>query len=295
MQNDKKYKVDNAVIMAAGMSTRLAPLSYETPKALLNVHGEVLIERQIRQLREAGIEEIFVVTGYKKECFSYLEEKFKVTLVENPYYETRNNHSSLYVVREHLKNTYICCGDNYFPENVFRSEEEDSYYATVFEAGETDEWCVFADENGRIREVEIGGCDQWVMKGHAFLAEPFTAKLCAYLEEAMRKEASENLFWEDLFILHRQELVLYQKKFEDQKICEFDSLEELRAFDPKYLDQTGSAIMENLADILQCTEGEIRQIYPLKQGNQVVGIEFDCRGVKYRYEYAKKQIGRYET
>ena len=70
---------------------------------------------------------------------------------------------------------------------------------------------------------------EWVMKGHAFLAEPFTAKLCAYLEEAMRKEASENLFWEDLFILHRQELVLYQKKFEDQKICEFDSLEELRA------------------------------------------------------------------
>lgn len=69
MQNDKKYKVDNAVIMAAGMSTRLAPLSYETPKALLNVHGEVLIERQIRQLREAGIEEIFVVTGYKKNVF----------------------------------------------------------------------------------------------------------------------------------------------------------------------------------------------------------------------------------
>ena len=257
MQNDKKYKVDNAVIMAAGMSTRLAPLSYETPKALLNVHGEVLIERQIRQLREAGIEEIFVVTGYKKECFSYLEEKFKVTLVENPYYETRNNHSSLYVVREHLKNTYICCGDNYFPENVFRSEEEDSYYATVFEAGETDEWCVFADENGRIREVEIGGCDQWVMKGHAFLAEPFTAKLCAYLEEAMRKEASENLFWEDLFILHRQELVLYQKKFENQKICEFDSLEELRVFDPKYLDQTGSAIRERSGRFIRSNK-EIR-------------------------------------
>lgn len=142
--------------------------------------------------------------------------------------------------------------------------------------------------------MEIGGCDQWVMKGHAFLAEPFTAKLCAYLEEAMRKEDSANLFWEDLFILHRQEMVLYQKKFEDRKICEFDSLEELRAFDPHYLDQTGSAIMENLADILHCAEREIRQIYPLKQGSQVVGIEFDCRGVKYRYEYAKKQIGRYE-
>lgn len=294
MQNDKKYKVDNAVIMAAGMSTRLAPLSYETPKALLNVHGEVLIERQIRQLREAGIEEIFVVTGYKKECFSYLEEKLGVTLVENPYYEVRNNHSSLYVVREHLKNTYICCGDNYFTENVFRSEEEDSYYATVFETGKTDEWCVFSDENGRIREVEIGGCDQWVMKGHAFLTEPFNEKLRPCLEEVMKDEASANLFWEDLFILHRQEMPLYQKKFEGQKICEFDSLEELREFDPHYRNQSGSAIMENLAEILHCGEGEIQRIYPLKQGTHVVGIKFYCRGVNYRYEYAKKQIERYE-
>ena len=82
----KKYKVDNAVIMAAGMSTRLAPLSYETPKALLNVHGEVLNRAAgSGNFGEAGIEEIFVVTGYKKNVF-HLEEKFKVTLVENPYY-----------------------------------------------------------------------------------------------------------------------------------------------------------------------------------------------------------------
>ncbi len=294
MQNEKKYKVDNAVIMAAGMSTRLAPLSYETPKALLNVHGEILIERQIRQLREAGIEEIFVVTGYKKECFSYLEEKLGVKLVENPYYESRNNHSSLYVVREYLKNTYICCGDNYFTENVFQAEEQDSYYATVFEEGETDEWCVFSDKNRRIQEVEIGGHDQWVMKGHAFLSEVFTAQLKPYLEKAMEEESSANLFWEDLFIAHRQEMKLYQKKIERQKIGEFDSLEELRQFDPRYQNHTESVIMENLADMLHCEEREIQEIFPLKQKGAAVGIEFLCRGVHYQYEYGKKQIGRYE-
>ena len=72
------YKVDNAVIMAAGTASRFAPLSYEKPKALITVRGEVLIERQIRQLQEAGVPEIYIVTGYKAEMFSYLEEKFGV-------------------------------------------------------------------------------------------------------------------------------------------------------------------------------------------------------------------------
>jgi len=84
----------NAVIMAAGLSTRFVPLSLEIPKALLKVKGEVLIERQIRQLREAGVQEIVVVIGYLKEQFQYLREKYDVILIENPVYKIRNNHSS---------------------------------------------------------------------------------------------------------------------------------------------------------------------------------------------------------
>ena len=72
------YTVDNAVILAAGLSSRFAPLSYEKPKALIEVRGEILIERQIRQLKEAGIKEVFLVTGYKKEMFDYLKGKFGV-------------------------------------------------------------------------------------------------------------------------------------------------------------------------------------------------------------------------
>ena len=94
------FKVDNAIIMAAGLSSRFAPISYEKPKGLLRVRGEILIERQIKQLREAGINNITIVVGYKKEYFFYLESKYGVSIVINDEYASRNNHASLMKVRE---------------------------------------------------------------------------------------------------------------------------------------------------------------------------------------------------
>lgn len=83
------YKVDNAIIMAAGLSSRFVPLSYERPKGVLRVRGEVLIERQIRQLQEAGITDITVVVGYMKETFFYLEDAFGVKIRVNEQYASR--------------------------------------------------------------------------------------------------------------------------------------------------------------------------------------------------------------
>ena len=103
-----KHKVDNAIIMAAGTSSRFAPLSYEKPKALVEVRGEVLLERQICQLKEAGIDDIIIVVGYKKEQFEYLTTKYGVRLIENKEYLTRNNNSSIYAVKDYIGNSYIC-------------------------------------------------------------------------------------------------------------------------------------------------------------------------------------------
>ena len=135
-------KVDNAVIMAAGTSSRFAPLSYEMPKGLIEVKGEVLIERQIKQLKEAGIPEIYVVTGYLADRFSYLKDKYGVKLLHNPDYLTRNNNASIYAARHVIKNTYICSSDNYFTRNPFEAEVDGAYYAAVFAEGETAEWCM---------------------------------------------------------------------------------------------------------------------------------------------------------
>ena len=109
----------NAVILAAGKSSNFAPFTYEKPKGIFCVKGEILIERQIKQLLEAGVEEIHVVVGYMKEKFFYLEEKYGVHLIVNNTFAEKGNLYSLYVAREYLANTYICCADHYFVDELF--------------------------------------------------------------------------------------------------------------------------------------------------------------------------------
>lgn len=282
----------NAIIMAAGLSTRFVPLSMEIPKALLSVRGEVLIERQIRQLREAGIQEIVVVTGYLKEQFQYLQEKYDVIIIENPVYKTRNNHSTLYVAREYLKNTFICSGDNYFTENVFLEQSEKAYYASVFDEGKTEEWCLKTDESGRIEDVVIGGEDAWVMKGHAWFTGMFSKKMTPLLEEAYHNKDKKDRFWEEIYMEHIKEMDLFIHKYDGGIIEEFDSIEELRAFDQTYVEHSGSSILKALCDVLKCRESEIKEIKPLKECGEINGFCFEYKEKKYAYSFATKKVDR---
>ena len=102
----------NAIILAAGKSNRFAPFTYEKPKGLFRVKGEILVERQIEQLREAGVEDICIVVGYMKEKFFYLEDKYGVKLIINNTFASKGNIVSLYAAREYLGNTFICCADH---------------------------------------------------------------------------------------------------------------------------------------------------------------------------------------
>lgn len=70
-----------AILLAAGMGTRLRPLTLTTPKSLVEVNGKPMLERQIEFLREIEIDEIIVVTGYLNEKFKYLREKYGVKLI----------------------------------------------------------------------------------------------------------------------------------------------------------------------------------------------------------------------
>ena len=228
------YSVDNAVIMAAGLSSRLAPLSYEKPKALFEVRGEILIERQIRQLRETGIGEIVVVVGYKKEQFYYLREKYGIILVENMEFLVRNNHSSIWAARDYLKNTYICSADNYFIKKPFEQEVESSYYAAVFSRGKTKEWCLQTDEEGQIIGITIGGCNQWYMMGHTFWNREFSQKMIQIIENVYDDESTKDKLWEHIYMENLWQLKMKIKRYPQNQIYEFDSLEDLKQFDEKY-------------------------------------------------------------
>lgn len=151
-----EYKVDNAIIMAAGFGLRSLPLSRIVPKGLYVVKGEALIERQIRQLMEAGIKEIIVVVGYLKEQFQYLKEKYGVIIVENDDYYRYNNISSIYAAKDYLKNSFICCSDNYFNINVFEEYVYDSYYSCKYTEEYAEEYCVTGMDGDYISEIHKG-------------------------------------------------------------------------------------------------------------------------------------------
>lgn len=287
------HKVDNAVIMAAGTASRFAPLSYETHKALITVKGEVLIERQIRQLKEASVPEIYIVTGYKSEQFEYLKEKFGVHLVHNSEYLVRNNNSSIYAVKEILKNTYLCSSDNYFSENPFESEVSDCYYAAVYADGETKEWCMDYDKNGIITDVTIGGENAWFMLGHTFWDETFSKKFVEILENEYDNPETVDLLWESIYINHINELKMKIRKYSDQVVFEFDTLDELREFDKTYVDDTRSQLLKSAANELGCKESEITEVLSYKDDNNAAaGFMFTYNNEKYKYSYEEKILRR---
>ena len=126
----------SAIILAAGFGLRMIPINIDRPKALLSINGERVIERLIRQLREAGVESITVVVGYMKDELTYLKEKYDITLVENADYCDSNNLYSLFLVSEKISNTFILPSDIWCRTNPFLSDETDSYYM-IYEDGES--------------------------------------------------------------------------------------------------------------------------------------------------------------
>lgn len=283
---------ENAIILAAGFSSRFAPLSYEKPKALIDVKGEVLIERQIRQLREAGIHDITLVVGYKAEMFQYLKEKYGVDLILNEDYSRKNNLSSIYKAKHKLKDTYICSADNYFTRNVFVENNEYPYYSAEFASGITQEWCMAFDEEETIIDVNIGGEDSWYMIGHAFFTEEFTNEFMKVLEQTYHTSDADGMLWEHMYIRHLDRLRMKIRKYPQDVIKEFDSLSELKEFDETYKTDSRSQILKWISLELCCMESEIHTILPLNTIGDISGFTFKVGKEKYQYDYVLQKVRR---
>jgi len=285
MRELKPYKVDNAIIMAAGLSSRFAPISYEKPKGLLKVRGEILIERMIEQLFEAGINEITVVVGYKKELFFYLEDKYGIHIVVNNDFASRNNNSTLMCVRELLGNTFICPSDIYLARNPFRQYMWKACYSAEFCEGPTKEWCLKTDNKGRIVGATIGGADSWYMTDTAYFDRAFSERFAEILEEEYDNPLTAEKLWEELFIDHVDELDMEVRRLERGTIFEFDSLDEMKDFDPLFLENIDIDIFDNIVAVLGCKKTEIHDVYPLKQGLTNLSCHFTVDDGEYVYRH----------
>ena len=274
----------NAIIMAAGTSSRFVPLSVECPKGLLEVKGEVLIERQIHQLQEAGVGDITIVTGYKAAMFDYLRAKYGVETVYNDDYDRYNNTSSVIRVIDRLSNTFICCSDHYFKNNVFLEPANESYYAARYAKGATGEYCLSCDDKDFITGVSIGGNDAWYMAGHVFFNEQFSVRFRDIMTKEYAKESVRNGYWEDVYIDHIKDLPMQIRRYSDEDIFEFDTLDELRLFDESYVENTRSKIVKQICRHLSCKDSELYGFQKIKHEGDYLLFSFCFKDKKYKYD-----------
>ncbi|WP_297637031.1 sugar phosphate nucleotidyltransferase [uncultured Clostridium sp.] len=216
-----------AIILAAGMGTRLRPLTLTTPKALTVVNEKPLLERQIEYLREKGIDEIIVVTGYLKEKFEYLKEKYGVKLIFNDKYDVYNNIYTMYLVKDYLKNSYVLDADIYLNRNFFKEKMETSAYFSAYKNFKN-EWKLRIGEKDNVEEIQI--CEKgegYILSGVSYWAEKDAKIVVEKLNEIIQGKDFENYYWDDIIRLNVDQLNIKVEKLKEDDIYEIDSIEEL--------------------------------------------------------------------
>ena len=231
------HKVKRAIIMAAGMGNRMRPVTLTTPKPMIRVNGVRMIDSVIRALHENGIYEIYVVVGYLKEQFQVLEREYEgLKLIENPYYDTCNNISSLYVARQHLEDVIILDGDQIiYNPSILTPEFERSGYNGVWTDGHTEEWLMTVQQGIVTACSRTGGEKGWQLYSISRWSKEDGKKLARHLEIQFEEKQNRQIYWDDVALFcYPEEYTLGVREMKKEDVVEIDGFEELVAIDPTY-------------------------------------------------------------
>ena len=215
----------------------MRPITLKTPKPLVEVNGVRMIDTVIRGLHQNGIKEIYVVVGYLKEQFKPLEEEYAgLHLIENPYYETCNNISSLYVARDHIEESIILDGDQVIHHaSVLSPVFVRSGYNAVWTDQSTDEWLMTVNNGVVTRCSRTGGKHGWQLFSISRWTEEDGKKLKRHLEIEFDEKKNRQIYWDDIAMFcHAEEyqLGVYPMQYGD--VVEIDGLCELAEIDHGY-------------------------------------------------------------
>ena len=231
------YRAKRAIFIAAGFGTRLVPITFNTPKPLVRVHGVRIIDRLIDACLEAGINEIYIVRGYLGELFDQLLYKYPmIRFLENPAYNEANNISSSLVARYLLSNAYVFEADLLIsnPKIIKKYHYTSDFLAIKKER--SDDWC-FRVKDGIIQEEKVGGegDDIWQMVGISYWNEADGHKLSQDIQDVYQSPGGKERYWEQVPLVYRKEHYSVEvHKCYEEDIVEIDTFNELKAIDKTY-------------------------------------------------------------
>lgn len=266
----------NAIILAAGFGMRMVPINTEVPKALLEVNGERLIDRIIRQLNEVGIKEIYIVVGFMKEQFEYLIDEYGVELIVNENYSTKNNLYSLSLALDHLSNTYVVPCDIWCDRNPFQRNELYSWYMVSD----------LIDNESTIRvnrKMELVTVPHSVagngMIGIAYLLEEQAVTVRSRILEYSRNDRYKNAFWEEA-LYEKGKMIIQARVVHSSDVVEINTYEQLRDLDSDS-NQLKTDAIQVICTALHARTEEVTDITVLKKGMTNRSFLFSCKGKKY--------------
>ncbi len=276
--DNRETSVRNAIILAAGYGMRMVPADREIPKGLLEVYGEPLIERLIKQLQEAGISEICVVVGYKKEKYEYLIKRYGVKLIFNAEYAEKNSLYSLKAAAGYLSDSYIIPCDVWCKRNPFRRQESGSWYMVGSLMDK--ESLVRVDSSGELVLVPKGSFGN-TMIGISYLAKEQAAAVRDKITALCRENGNAELLWEEALLNRAENKMMTQSRLVDaEDVVEINTYEQLRELD-KNSSHLQSDAIATAAEIIGVRNDEIVDISVLKKGMTNRSFLFTCRNRKY--------------
>lgn len=276
LREAKEKAPKNAIILAAGFGMRMVPINTETPKGLLEIKGERLIECTIRQLHEVGITEIYVVVGFMKEQYEYLIDEYGVDLIVAPDYASKNNLHSLKTAADHLSNSYIIPCDIWCEKNPYSRNELYSWYMVSDMVDDDSTVRVNRKQELVVQKEQAGGN---AMIGICYLLEAEAAIVRERLEELGRDSRYDGAFWEET-LYRKDRMIVTARVVHAADVVEINTYEQLREIDSDSSQLQTDAI-QVICEALGAQQDEVTNITVLKKGMTNRSFLFSCKDKKY--------------
>jgi len=264
IQSKPKY----AIILAAGFGMRMVPINLETPKALLSVNGERIIERIIKQLHAVGVNDIHIVVGFMKERFEYLMDKYNVDLIVNSDYAKYNNIHSLALATRYLDNAYIIPSDVWCDQNPFSPTELYSWYMVSDEIDdESDVRVNRKNELVRVNHNQSGNA----MVGISYLTTSTASLVRQRVKEYANDPHYDESFWEEALYGKKEDvqepdrMIVKARVVHAADVVEINTYEQLRDLDDSSSELHSDAI-DTIKDVFKVNDSDITNITVLKKG-----------------------------